>query len=83
MQKHSRASQIGVDEPLYRNDSGGRYVSEKSSLGLIEGKEALDLNALRRMYVNLAGREPTPEELADAKAQLDKAKAEDISKGKC
>ena len=57
-------------------------MSEKPSLGLIEGKEALDLEALRRMYINLTGREPTPEELAYAKAKLEQAEAEDAAKSK-
>ena len=55
-------------------------MSDKPSLGLIEGKEALDLDALRRMYINLTGREPTPEELAEAKARLEQAEAEDAAK---
>jgi hypothetical protein len=57
-------------------------MSKKPSLSLIEGKEALDLESLRDLYVNLTGREPTPEELAEARVKLDKAKAEDAAKAK-
>jgi hypothetical protein len=57
-------------------------MSKKPSLSLIEGKEALDLESLRDLYVNLTGREPTPEELAEARVKLDRAKAEDAAKAK-
>jgi hypothetical protein len=57
-------------------------MSEKPSLSLIEGKDAMDLAPLRDLYVNLTGREPGPEELAEAKAKLDKAKAVDAAKAK-
>ena len=57
-------------------------MSEKPSLGLIKGKEALDLESLRRLYVNLTGKEPTPEELAEAKIMLEQAEAEDAAKAK-
>ena len=57
-------------------------MSEKPSLGLIKGKKVLDLDALRRMYVNLTGRDPTPEELAEAKVMLEQAEAEDAAKAK-
>jgi hypothetical protein len=40
------------------------------------------LESLRDLYVNLTGREPTPEELAEARVKLDKAKAEDSAKTK-
>jgi hypothetical protein len=54
-------------------------MSKKASLGLIESKDALDLEALRDLYVNLTGKEPTPEELAEARAKLEKVKAEDAT----
>lgn len=57
-------------------------MPEKSSLGLIDGKEALDLDALRDLYVSLTGQEPTPGELEEAKAMLDHAKADDAAKAK-
>lgn len=57
-------------------------MSEKPSLRLIEGKDALDLESLRDLYVNLMGREPTPEELAEARGMLDESKAEEAAKAK-
>ncbi len=57
-------------------------MSKKPSLGLIEGKETLDLESLRALYINLTGREPTPEELAYAQARLEKVKADDAAKAK-
>ncbi len=57
-------------------------MNEKPSLGLITGKETLDLESLRRMYVNLTGQEPTPEELAEARVRLETVKAKDAAKAK-
>ncbi|WP_373509749.1 hypothetical protein [Thiocapsa sp.] len=57
--------------------------TEKPSPSLIEGKDALDLESLRDLYVSLTGEEPTPEELAEAKAMLEETKAEDTAKAKC
>jgi hypothetical protein len=56
--------------------------TEKPSLSLIEGKEALDLASLRDLYVSLTGMEPTPEELAEAKAMLEETEAADDVKAK-
>jgi hypothetical protein len=77
-------------EPLSRltlmhdDETGGADMTEteKPSLGLIEGKEALDVESLRDLYVSLTGKEPTPEDLAEAKAVLDETKAEDAAKAK-
>lgn len=63
-------------------ETGGAYVSDKLSLGLIEGKDALDLESLRKMYVNLTGKEPTAEELEEARIMLDEATAEDAAKSR-
>jgi hypothetical protein len=57
-------------------------MGEKASLNLIEGNEALDLDALRQMYINLTGEEPTPEELAEAEVMLAQTKAKDAAKTK-
>ena len=57
-------------------------MSEKASLNLIDENEALDLDALRQMYINLTGEEPTPEELAEAEVMLAQTKAKDAAKTK-
>ena len=57
-------------------------MGEKASLGLVEGKEALDLEALRKFYVNMTGKEPTAKEIAEVKARLEKVKSEDAIKAK-
>jgi hypothetical protein len=67
---------------LHEDETGGAFVKKKPSLRLIEGKDALDLESLRALYVSLTGKEPTPDELAEAKAMLEQAKAEDAAKAK-
>ncbi|WP_373509138.1 hypothetical protein [Thiocapsa sp.] len=57
-------------------------MSDKPSLGLIESKDALDLESLRKMYVNLTGKEPTAEELEEARIMLYEATAEDAAKAR-
>ncbi len=67
---------------MHEDEIGGAFVNKKPSLRLIEGKDALDLESLCELYVSLTGKEPTPEELAEAKAMLEQAKAEDAAKAK-
>ncbi|MFB1489317.1 MULTISPECIES: hypothetical protein [unclassified Thiocapsa] len=55
-------------------------MSKKPNLGLIEGKEVLDLESLRQMYINLTGKEPTAEELDETNAMLKATKAETADK---
>lgn len=57
-------------------------MREKPSLGLVAGEEALDLESLRQLYLNLTGEEPSEAELEEAKAMLGHAKAEDAAKAK-
>ncbi len=57
-------------------------MTDKPSLSLIEGKDALDLSSLMELYTSLTGKEPTPEELEEARIMLDHANAEDAAKAK-
>ncbi|MFB1486264.1 MULTISPECIES: hypothetical protein [unclassified Thiocapsa] len=57
-------------------------MREKPSLDLIAGKEALDVESLRDLFIGLIGKEPTPGELEEAKAMLKDVAAEDAAKAK-
>lgn len=42
----------------------------KPTLALLSGKDALDVDALARLFTALTGRDPTPEEIAQARAKI-------------
>ena len=47
-------------------------MASKPKLGLVPGKKALDLESIKRLYVNLTGKEPTEAELKEAEEMLKK-----------
>lgn len=55
-------------------------MNEKPSLDLIEGKEVLDPESLKDLYVNQTGKEPTAVELEEANALLEESNAENVAK---
>ena len=48
--------------------------SQKPKLGLVPGNQALDVEALRKLYVSMTGKEPTKEEIKQVEERLKKEK---------
>ncbi len=47
--------------------------SQKPTLALVPGSQSQDLETLRKLYVQLTGKDPTPAELEEARAMLQNA----------
>ena len=52
--------------------SANKEQAQKPELHLLPGQDAGDLNNILDLFRSLTGREPTPEDIAEAKAELEK-----------
>lgn len=59
-------------KPIPKQSRASKETVEKPSLTLLPGKE-ITLETIRKMFLKLTGREPTKEEMEDARVKWEKA----------